>query len=82
MSDIRLYDVVELVNPAHVRHGQRGVVNNALVLEGEVVLYGVHFIDDTETIDPEDLSPTGDCLTAQEYNNGAWPPAYLLSNRQ
>lgn len=81
-DDIRLYEVVELANPAHARHGQRGIVNNALVLEGEIVLYGVHFIDDTDTVDPEDLLQTGERITEQEYKNGAWPPACLLPTRQ
>jgi hypothetical protein len=79
MSDIRLYDVVEVTNAAHIRHGQRGVINNALVLEGEIVLYGVHFIDEIDTIDPDDLVPTGERLTKQEYDSGAWPPACLLA---
>jgi hypothetical protein len=82
MSDIRLYDVVELVNVAHARHGQRGVVNNALVLEGEIVLYGVHFIDEIETIDPDDLVQTGERVAEQEYKSGAWPPACLLRKHQ
>jgi hypothetical protein len=80
MSDIRLYDVVEVTNGAHTRHGQRGVVNNALVLEGEIVLYGVHFIDEIDTIDPDDLVPTGKSLTKQEYNGGTWPPACLRAD--
>jgi hypothetical protein len=79
MSDIRLYDVVEVTNTAHARHGQRGVVNNALVLEGEIVLYGVHFVDEIDTIDPDDLVQTGESLSKQEYGSGAWPPACLLA---
>jgi len=82
MSDIKLYDVVEVVAAAHARHGQRGVINNALILEGEIVLYGVHFADDTDTVDPDDLARTGERLTEQEYKHGAWPPACLLVNRQ
>lgn len=77
MSDIRLYEVVELMNTAHARHGQRGVVNNALVLEDEIVLYGVHFIDEIESVDPDDLVQTGERITEQEYKNGVWPPACL-----
>lgn len=79
MSDIKLYEVVEVTNTAHARHGQRGVVNNALVLEGEIVLYGVHFIDEIDTIDPDDLVQTGECLSKQEYDSGIWPPACLLA---
>ncbi|MDQ9169349.1 hypothetical protein Q8A64_02875 [Oxalobacteraceae bacterium R-40] len=81
-DDIRLYEVVELVNVAHARHGQRGIVNNALVLEGEIVLYGVHFIDDIETVDPDDLQQTGERISEQEYKSGAWPPACLRSTHQ
>lgn len=82
MSAIRLYEVVELANPAHARHGQRGVVNNALVLEDEIVLYGVHFIDDIESVDPDDLVQTGERISEQEYKSGVWPPACLRSRHQ
>ena len=82
MSDIKLYDVVQVVAAAHPRQGQRGVVNNALILEGEIVLYGVHFADENDTVDPDDLVQTGIRLTEQEYKHGAWPPACLNSDPQ
>lgn len=77
MSIIKLYEVVEIMNPTHPRHGQHGVVGGTLVVDSEVFSYDIHFVSGTELIDPEDLVQTGERISESDFQNGVWPATCL-----
>lgn len=77
MNSFKMYEVVEVVNPGHPRHGTRGVIAGAFVIDGEVMSYSVHFADDIEMVDPEDLEQTNQHISQADYEHGTWPPACL-----
>lgn len=76
----KMYEIVEVDNPSHPRHGTRGVIGGLLVADGELMGCSVRFIDDTEMLDPEDLESTESSISEEEFERGAWPPAQLKPN--
>lgn len=77
MNDFKMYEIVEVRNPAHPRDGTLGVIAGILVADGEVMGCSVRFADDTEMLDPEDLEQTSQSITEQAFERGPWPPAAL-----
>lgn len=77
MSGFKMYEIVEVFNPSHPRHGSRGVIGGVLLADGEIMGCSVRFADDIEMLDPEDLEQTDESITEQEYERGPWPPAVL-----
>jgi hypothetical protein len=77
MSSFKMYEIVEVFNLSHPRHGSRGVIGGVLVADGEIMGCSVRFADDTEMLDPEDLERTDETITDHEYERGPWPPAAL-----
>lgn len=79
MNNFKMYEIVEVQNPAHPRDGTRGVIAGILVADGEVMGCSVRFADDVEMLDPEDLEQTSLSITEHDYERGPWPPAELNS---
>lgn len=78
--NFKMYEIVEVQNPSHPRHGTLGVIAGVLVADGEMMGCTVRFIDDTEMLDPEDLESTESSISEAEFENGPWPPARLKPN--
>lgn len=77
MSSLKMYEIVEVRNPSHPRHGTRGVIAGILVADGEIMGCSVRFVEATEMLDPEDLESTDLSMTEADFERGPWPPAAL-----
>lgn len=77
MNSLKMYEIVEVHNPSHPRHGTRGVIAGILVADGEMMGCSVRFVEATEMLDPDDLEPTDSRITEEDFERGPWPPAAL-----
>lgn len=77
MSSFKMYEIVEIDNHSHPRHGTRGVIAGILAADGEIMGYSIRFAEGGEMLDPDDLAPTDESISEADFENGPWPPASL-----